>query len=941
MTRCFMCFNEKEKSGPCPICGAPEIDSPVIANQLLPGTELRERYVIGLAVNSGGFGIVYRAWDTVLRRVVAIKEFFPNEQCNRIPGHIELEIHREQAYEIQLQRFRLEAQALAKFSEHPNIVKVMDCFDETNTSYIVMEYLDGQTLKSLLQRKGTMSYSEAMCIMTPVFEAVKVIHAAGILHRDLSPDNIIITADNRVKLIDFGAARLSSNDNYDIVKRGITPPEQYYGSAKQGAFTDIYSLGATLYEMLTGTQMEEALDRSADFSDMPEVSADCPENAKQAIMRALAIAPEQRFKSVAAFETALNGKAVRGPKKEKRRRISLYAGLGSVFMLCCIAALIVWHFRVDRTPAIANLITSDMTLDIWLIRDEDNPEQQEAAWNAVEAIFANWLTQQGVQQEIKLKLQSHPENEYRKLLLRDQPVIFQAPDYGDDISSMAADLGLTWQLTSTDVNFFYERMTQDFNGRQFAPLSFDVGAIYYRQQGNGLEASVKNLSIEQLVEQEALVGIAPGSYALLASANGVSLSEGERAQQLFEPLLNACYEPKIKDEITSDAFLEHYAQMWLKAGQPVQDSIMDSLLRQWQALADYDKQAGQTVLTRENFIKYQVDQSKKNLENSKEALKKQFQEMAGNASVLTRDAYVAYYSKFTQISAENSSMDINAILAQQWQELDDYARGIGEDLTLETYASYFTSKNNLEAKLQKEWTVIAGSGSLANRSAVPLDQFLNGKIDCYIGGLSNLVAISNRIPMKFSIEAMPGTSKKLTGHYTNVFCVTKNRSKAEQNAAMIFLAYLYDAGVQDTLFLQGQHRDLPLNPIALRNYADTLRGCDFFSVEAIQSPRNFEMLTEKHTAALAADARLSKYIYSAEPWSLEQALAALKGNAAAAAQTTTTEPLVATTPPSTMTSPTTIPNATTEEPDEPSENGNAIADWIDRILGGGMTTSEN
>ena len=743
MSRCLACFHDKGAAEFCPVCGSSVITKPMIANQLAPGTLLRERYIIGLALNSGGFGIVYRAWDDTLKRTVAIKEFYPNELCNRIPGHMELEIHNPELYYAQLRRFRLEAQSLARFSEHPNIVKVTDCFDETNTSYIVMEYIDGETLKNRLhQRSSPMRFSETMCIMTPVFDAVKAIHAAGILHRDLSPDNIMISMDNRIKVIDFGAAKLSDDDNYDVVKQGFAPPEQYADSKKQGIFTDIYTLGAAMYEMLTGVKMEEALDRSMDersarkkksllqillsllikqepeapLLDLPsDLGSDCPENAERAIMRALAIDPDLRFKNITAFEDALNGKVIRSPEDEERHRgrIRLLVGTGLAVMSLLIVTLSVRYISLNRVPAISDYVTKSTSINVWVIQDEAEPDRQAEAWNAIENDFAVWLAEQkGMERrEIKLNLYFHPVDTYRELLLHareDAPDLYQTPDYGGDFGTIAADLDFTWQLTGKKVNFLFDRMSSDFGGNKYAPLSFDIGAVYYRQQGNGLEAQENNYTLIQLTEKVSEVGIRPGCYALLAQANGVPLSESSKALPLLQPLLN-------------------------------------------------------------------------------------------------------------------------------------------------------------------EYAIVADSDKM------PLDLFLEGTLDTYIGGLSEYMEIRERLLLGFSVEAMPGTEEKLFGRYTNVFCVNKNRLENERYAAMTLLAFLYDTRAQDTLFLQGdRRRDLPLNPDVLDAYARALKSCDFFTVDALKEPQCIEMLAEHNRPSLAVDARLSAYIHGDDLYMPEEAFAAIE-----------------------------------------------------------------
>lgn len=313
---CFHCFQVKGEFEVCPHCGFMEGTTPNEPYLLYPGTILEERYLIGTILGIGGFGVTYRAWDGKLGIVVAIKEFYPCGLVNRIPGEQNVMLfsgEKQKSFAIQLERFVEEAKNMAKFNGDKNIVNVYDFFQANHTAYIVMEYLEGMTLKEYIANKsGRLSQADALALITGVLEAVKTIHKKDVIHRDISPDNIFILKDQRVKLLDFGAARFSTEDNKEltqstVIKMGYAPIEQYRSNMKQGIWTDIYAIGATLYKIVTGVTPEESVDRvEKDLLIRPsKQGASIDLYVEKAIMKAMAVKPEMRFKSVEQMQAAL------------------------------------------------------------------------------------------------------------------------------------------------------------------------------------------------------------------------------------------------------------------------------------------------------------------------------------------------------------------------------------------------------------------------------------------------------------------------------------------------------------------------------------------------------------------------------------------------------------------------------------------------------------
>ena len=238
----------------CPYCGYIVGTKAAEALHIEPGSVLHDRYIVGRVLGFGGFGITYIGWDALLEQKVAIKEYLPSEFSTRMPGVTQVTVFngdKKEQFRDGMKRFVDEAKRLARFHQCDGIVKVFDSFEDNNTAYIVMEYLQGETLAERLKREGTIPPEQAVEMLIPVIRSLKVVHAEGIIHRDIAPDNIFITLDGQVKLIDFGAARYATTSHSRsltvIVKPGYSPEEQYRSRGDQGSHTDTYAIGAVLY----------------------------------------------------------------------------------------------------------------------------------------------------------------------------------------------------------------------------------------------------------------------------------------------------------------------------------------------------------------------------------------------------------------------------------------------------------------------------------------------------------------------------------------------------------------------------------------------------------------------------------------------------------------------------------------------------------------------
>lgn len=278
---------------------------------LKEGSLLNNRYRIGGVLGHGGFGITYVGQDEQLNMKVAIKEYLPGDFATRSEGSMEVKTYsggNKEQYEYGLKRFLDEARTLAKYNDHPCIVSTLNYFEANNTAYLVMEFLDGISLKEYLKRKGgTLTFKESVSIMMPVMDALKEVHKDGIIHRDVSPDNIYITVKGSVKLIDFGAARYAFGEKSQslsvILKPGYAPPEQYSSKGKQGPFTDIYAVAATIYKMVHGGNLLEAVDRLK----TPELTFDSSidKTMQYVLTKALAVDGGKRYQTMQAFQNAI------------------------------------------------------------------------------------------------------------------------------------------------------------------------------------------------------------------------------------------------------------------------------------------------------------------------------------------------------------------------------------------------------------------------------------------------------------------------------------------------------------------------------------------------------------------------------------------------------------------------------------------------------------
>ena len=323
---------------------------------LAQGAVLADKYKILDVIGRGGFGITYLAECSWSRERVAVKELFWAGHMRRAADGAALEAAdpAEQADADGLcERFLREARTLYEFRDEPGEVRIEDYFRENGTAYIVMEYLSGETLEQRVRRAGPMDPAELCRMLRGALSSLSRMHAAGWVHRDISPENLMLLPDGRIKLLDFGAVRrygeqLRRNSYYQ--KGSYSPPEQYSAEGRLGPWTDVYAICATIYRCVTGVRPPDSLARGYK-DDLPapsSLNSAVTPALEHALLRGLALEPERRFRSVDELAAALEKSA--DPSSRRRRARRRAAAALAAVLLALGAALGVYFARRAADP---------------------------------------------------------------------------------------------------------------------------------------------------------------------------------------------------------------------------------------------------------------------------------------------------------------------------------------------------------------------------------------------------------------------------------------------------------------------------------------------------------------------------------------------------------------------------------------------------------------
>ena len=352
--RCMACKADEQEA--CPVCGFIERDFVPEKHHLPPRTILKGQYLVGCALGEGGFGITYIGWDLFLHMPVAIKEYFPSGVVIRDQGQCTVSVFAgkdEQSFLKGRESFFREAQKVARFDNNPGVVSVKNCFIENGTAYIIMEYISGINLGVYASKRGgKLGFEETLRLLETPIRTLNALHGASTYHRDISPENLMLSKTGTVKLIDFGSAMESDSEKKTrvlMVRSGYSPVEMYSSTGEDGPYSDVYSMAATIYKLITGVTPPAATERlDADPLVRPTMLGvkDITTTQENALMRGLTVQQKDRYQTMAEFFYDLYGRGIDddpNPKpkpKPKRRALTFIAALLGVVALVGVGVLL-------------------------------------------------------------------------------------------------------------------------------------------------------------------------------------------------------------------------------------------------------------------------------------------------------------------------------------------------------------------------------------------------------------------------------------------------------------------------------------------------------------------------------------------------------------------------------------------------------------------------
>lgn len=403
MKLCMGCMNELEDHlSTCPYCGFNETTLRQESYYLDPGTIIGGKYIVGRVLSYGGHTVSYMGMDAEKNRKVIVKEYLPSDFSTRSEGEKEVTIYSgdgQQQFEQGLTNFLNEANRIQHLRNINGIAKVYDCISENETGYVISEYVEGHTLKEILENGKRYSAEEAANFIRKILQGLVEVHRMDIVHCDISPETIMVTNSGDIKLTDFGATRYVTTANSKslsiILKRGFAPEEQYRSKGVRGPWTDVYALGAVMYYMITGTVPQESVERalSDDLKEPSKLGISIPKNIENALMNALNVYQKDRTPSAEAFLAELNSREVKRIKvkqqKNKTGKIPVWAKALVAGLACVVVAGGVYIVRNTRNSSTAIATHAITMVDL-------TGQTKEEVQDSIEA-----LKKQGLEVELK------------------------------------------------------------------------------------------------------------------------------------------------------------------------------------------------------------------------------------------------------------------------------------------------------------------------------------------------------------------------------------------------------------------------------------------------------------------------------------------------------------------------------------------------------------
>lgn len=351
MKLCMGCMNQIEDHlATCPYCGFNEITLRQESYYLDPGTIVGGKYIVGRVLSYGGHTVSYLGMDAEANRKVIVKEYLPSDFSTRSEGEKEVTIYSgdgQEQFERGLTNFLNEANRIEHLDNPEGIAKIYDCIAENDTGYVISEYVEGHTLKEILDSGKKYRVGEAKAFISQILKGLVKVHRMNIIHCDISPETIMVTDAGEIKLLDFGATRYVTTANSKslsiILKRGYAPEEQYRSRGVRGPWTDVYALGAVMYRMITGIVPQESVERvlSDEVKEPSKMGIKIPESMENALMNALNVYREERTPSAEVFLRELNSKNVKRIKTKKRKNKTGKFPLWAKGLVACLAAVVV------------------------------------------------------------------------------------------------------------------------------------------------------------------------------------------------------------------------------------------------------------------------------------------------------------------------------------------------------------------------------------------------------------------------------------------------------------------------------------------------------------------------------------------------------------------------------------------------------------------------